>query len=429
MKILLITDEVWNDEIHGNNVLSNWFNGFDAEFANVYCSPGKPRHIVCKKYFQITDSMMLKSLISKQKAGISFYSDIKGDFSANIENVNTKLYNFLKSISTESIRLLREILWSVGKYNIELLEQFINDFKPDIIFSPRFASIKILRLEKIIHKISNVPIIAFTGDNEYSLKAFSLSPFFWIRKFLTRSVINKWMYIYARYYTLSEEQLEEYTRKFGAKFAILRKGGDFSRELIEKKINNPIRIIYAGKLYSNRWKTLSKLVKTIKCVNAHKQKYILEIYTKDTISRRQNKLLNDKKNSYIKGVVSPENLKRIYEESDIALHVESFDLTNKLKTRLSFSTKIIDCLASGCAVMVISWEKHSGFTYLKKEDAAFSLNNTKLVKQTLEQIYDNPEILNIYIEKAHSCGVRNHHIYQVQEKLYKDFIQVIEEKN
>ncbi len=33
MKILLITSEEWNDAVYGNNVLTNWFEGLDAEFA------------------------------------------------------------------------------------------------------------------------------------------------------------------------------------------------------------------------------------------------------------------------------------------------------------------------------------------------------------------------------------------------------------
>ena len=75
MRILLITDEVWNDNIHGNNILTNWFQDFDAEFANIYCSPGQPLNNCCKKYFQITDSMMLKSMLSGKRAGKAFTMD------------------------------------------------------------------------------------------------------------------------------------------------------------------------------------------------------------------------------------------------------------------------------------------------------------------------------------------------------------------
>ena len=40
MKILVLSYEAWNDITNGNNVTSNWFEGMDAEFANIYASPG-----------------------------------------------------------------------------------------------------------------------------------------------------------------------------------------------------------------------------------------------------------------------------------------------------------------------------------------------------------------------------------------------------
>ena len=69
MRILVLSSEVWNDKINGNNVITNWFEGMQAEFANIYASPGEPFNQCCKKYFQITDLMMLKSILSGKNAG------------------------------------------------------------------------------------------------------------------------------------------------------------------------------------------------------------------------------------------------------------------------------------------------------------------------------------------------------------------------
>ena len=69
MRILLITSEEWNDYVFGNGVLTNWFTGFDAEFAQIYTSPGLPINNICNKYFQISDSQMEKSILGRGKAG------------------------------------------------------------------------------------------------------------------------------------------------------------------------------------------------------------------------------------------------------------------------------------------------------------------------------------------------------------------------
>jgi hypothetical protein len=295
MRILLITDEVWNDDVHKNNILTNWFSNFDAEFANIYLSPGLPKNSVCKKYFQITDRMMIKSLFSSNTAGMTFQLNNKKTFTKQIENENTPFLKFLKSNSNEFVRLSKEIIWSFGRYNISSLKDFIHDFKPDIVFSPRYATLKILRLEKIVRDITNIPIVAFTGDNEYSLKIFNLSPFFWIRKFLLRSKIRTMMPIYSKFYTLSEIQNQEYSKIFGNKFDLLRKGGTFGEAYHSKDISLPIKIIYAGKLYSNRWKTLYLLRNQIKIINEKfkEKKFNLFIYTDDKLTRKLSNLLND----------------------------------------------------------------------------------------------------------------------------------------
>ena len=63
MKVLIISAEVWKNNTNGGNVLSNLFEGMDAEFAQIYCNPGIPQNFVCKKYYQMTDFMMINNLI------------------------------------------------------------------------------------------------------------------------------------------------------------------------------------------------------------------------------------------------------------------------------------------------------------------------------------------------------------------------------
>ena len=98
MRILILSNEVWNDKINGNNVISNWFEGIDAKFANIYASPEAPDNKCCRNYFQITDSMMAKSIITGNKAEKRIHHD---NNTSNIEIYSLaetepkKLYDFL----------------------------------------------------------------------------------------------------------------------------------------------------------------------------------------------------------------------------------------------------------------------------------------------------------------------------------------------
>lgn len=428
MNILIIADEVWNDEIHGNNVLTNWFDGFDANFSEIYCSPGKPLNNICVNYFQITDKMMLKSILSPIKAGKKII--ISGQLNCstsilNIEDEDKKLYSFLKSITGDFLRLIRQIIWCCGRYDKAELCNFIKEQNPDIIFAARYSSLKLLRLEKKVKNYCNVPIVAYTGDDEYSLGQIKISPFYWITRLITRHVMRKQIPNYSLYYTHSFIQGKLYCTEFDIKTKVLLKTGNFEKQNVHKKVNDVIRIVYIGKLYCNRWKTLGIIVNMLNKINKNEKKAILEIYTLDKITKKQNILLNDKKNSYIMGGISPAEIPQIYNKSDIILHVESLDLKNRLLTKYSFSTKVIDSLASGCALWAIGWKEHCACQYLKENDCAIVSNTKDEIESDLLKIIHNNSIILEYANKAYLFGKENLQRNTVQKHIKQDFENII----
>lgn len=430
MKILILSDEVWNDQLNGNSVLYSWFDGMDAEFANIYLSSGIPINNCCSHYFQVTDIMMAKSIYSKNKAGYDFFCNCSSKTFASsdlcVEKTNYKLYNFLKSISGSSLRFFRELIWEFGRYDLKKLKRFVVDFHPDIIFTERKATLKMLRLEKIIYQMTKCPMVAFTGDDECSYKQIEISPFFWINRFMIRRKLFDMADCYEFYYTLSDEQKKYYQEKFKCHVKILRKCSNISKIFKSHHLSQePIKIIYAGKLYCNRWKVLAEVVNAIRGINVNGQRILLKIFTQDVLTPEQEMLFNDGKNSQYMGSTSQEDLIKQYNYADIALHVESQDIKNRYRTRLSFSTKIVDCLASGCAVMAICWKHHSGYVYLKNEEAAICIDSIKNIKQTLENIVNNKIIVEKYAEKAWQCAKRNHDKDIVQKQLKSDLASLI----
>lgn len=430
MKILVISQEVWRDDKNGGNVLSNLFDGIDAEFAQIFCSPGNPSNSICKKYYQITDMMVINNILRKQSIGnIIQYEGFPREEILNdcVDSRDLRRNKLLVNMRGNLLYAIKELVWSVSKWKNDELEKFILEFNPDLIFAPCYGSHIMLSIDRYVAQITNVPVISYISDDHYSLKQFSLSPIYWINRFILRKNLRKTFPYYDLVYTMTQEQLDECKRVFDSDIKILKKGGDFKKEnFIDKKNNKKIRLVYAGGIYLDRWKTLSKIAKAIKRLNKEEEKFILDIYTGSELTKRQNKLLNDGKNSIVHGLVSQEELKRIYKESDIALHVEGFSLKSKLTTRISFSTKIVDLLASSCAVMVISWDKHSGYTYLKKHDAAICINKTKDIEKILKMIDSNRKILKEYAQKAWKCGNRNHCIDDIQSGIKCDFKKLSE---
>lgn len=422
MKILIIADEVWNDHIFGNGVLTNWFTDFPAEFAEIYCSPGLPDNKICERYFQLTDAQMIKSLLGGKKAGSVVYKT--NEYVHTMQNMHQGIYAKLKKLSIyihTPMMMLRDFIWLYGRYNCEAIKDFVNGFNPDVVFCPRLATPKLMRLERYIHSITNAPMVAFTGDDEASFQEYSWSPLYWIRRYFIRRMFDRTMPIYSHYYMLSPEQAEEYHRQYGVTTETLYKCGTLKVVQPKLKVNEPLVLVYAGRLYCNRWKTLSAIGDALREINKEGERIVLHIYTTDILTQRQTKALSPSKSIYLRGRVTPEELLEIYKQADIALHVESFDKKYKYETRVSFSTKIIDLLGSGCAVMAICWKKQAGFQYLKINDAAFCISSYEDILPTLNRIISNPSLVCTYASKGQECVIKNHSREHVQKGLLDKF--------
>lgn len=420
LRILILADESWNDYIFGNGVLTNWFTDFDAEFAEIYLSPNLPNNEICNHYFRITDKQMLKSIIGKRAGG----EVCQDKTNCQVTSMHQGIYVYLKKISMlfhTPMMMIRDLIWSLGRYNIVEMRKFIEIFKPDVIFSARLGSVKLFRIEKLLSQISSLPIIAFTGDNEIGYDCFSYSPLFWIRRWYTTRMFKRNKNIYSHYFMHSQQQANWYTEKYKIPTSTLFKCSIRQNNNHISTINHPIIMVYAGRLYCNRWKTLAQIGKALKIINQEQERIRLDIYTSDELTSVQKKSLNQEYSIYIHPAVTASELTNIYNSVDIALHVESFDKKYRLLTKYSFSTKIIDLLASGCAVMAICWDQQTGYQYLKSNDAALCISNYSEITSQLQKIITNPALIKYYAKKAQQCAQRNHQRNQIQAQLLECF--------
>lgn len=433
MKILLLTIDVWNDSTNGNNCYTNWFENFDAEFANIYLGPGIPENNICTKYFQVSDKMMLHSFCGV-RAGRAFDMDASAKkkapnaVSQTVEAYDVSLYKRIKKYAGEPLRLAYDVLWGYGRYDFKAMQTFIDDFNPDIIFCPHLFSIKGRRIERIIHSMTNVPMVAFTGDVEASTKAISYNPLFWMRRLYLASLYGKHMKIFKQYFTFSASQCKDIQAKYSVPAEPLYKCVDLD-EFQLKKPNKVIRMVYAGRLYCNRWKSISAIGDALKILNKDVLKAEVYVYSQDYLTKEQEAALSEDKYIHFMGATNPVNLLQIYKEADIALHVESFDKRNMYATMHSFSTKIIDLMASTCAIMAICWNQNNGWNYLKNEDAAICLSDYSQILPKLREVTDNPSILIDYACKAYDCGVRNHNREKIQKQIRDKFNKIIYEQH
>jgi glycosyltransferase involved in cell wall biosynthesis len=265
--------------------------------------------------------------------------------------------------------------------------------------------------------MTSANFIAFTADDEASLHQLSLSPLYWLRRIWIRHSFAKHVKLYKYYFTFSKEQAEDYSKEYKLPTSTLYKCGDFPDTFCEKSIGKPIQMVYAGRLYCERWRTLGKIGEALRLINKDGVKVILNIYSQENLTSSQKCVLNESNYIYFRGSVTASELADIYRKSDIALHVETFEKKYAYATRVSFSTKIIDLMASTCAIMAICWERHAGYQYLKENDAAFCINSYDDILPMIEYIVDNPQMVAQMARKAWECGMKHHKRENIQQQL------------
>ena len=165
MKILILSAEVWRDDTNGGNVLSNLIKGLDAEVAQIFCNPGEPDNALCKRYYQMTDGMVVRNFFRHRPIGKELvYEDYpcnNNQTEAVAEQPNKKMYSFFHNHRLGIFYFVRNFLWNHSNWKTDGLKKFIDEFAPDIIFAPCYGSKFMLRLTRFVADRTGKKVISY----------------------------------------------------------------------------------------------------------------------------------------------------------------------------------------------------------------------------------------------------------------------------
>jgi hypothetical protein len=423
LRIIIISHTPWDENNSFGNSFSNIFGDKNKyDIANIYCSPGNPNTNICNRFYQITERDIVKSWFNpKYLSGkeVNNSEDVTAEATSQSNEMN-KYLSILKRIRLQIFFWIRDFIWSIGSWKSLELNQFILDFNPDLIFLPVYYSAYMNNVGLYTQKIARVKIAGYISDDCYTLKQFSLSPLFWIDRLIKRRYVKKGIDACAVLYVITPKQKQEYEKIFGNKCKVLYKGGNFLAQPVTKKNSETLSIVYTGNIYDGRWRTLELIGKALKKINKLEPKAQLFIYTQNHIGLRIKKRLTIPDSLFLMGGVTVENVKKIQESADILVHVESFQLTERYKSRLSFSTKIVDYLERGRCILAVGWAESGGIEYLKSHDAAYVITSRSSIQAKLEQLFGNRSLIKDFAEKAFKLGKENHQIIKIRNSLYDD---------
>lgn len=419
MRILVLSRSPWRNDNSTGRTLSDIMSAFPkAEFYSLSMRDQASQNSFAKENFKISEKQIINHILHKKPVGTIELNSQK--------DADSILYENNKAKSNIFLWFIREFIWSVGGWKNKNLEEYINKVNPDIVFSPIFPGCYPQKLLLHIKKVSGAKAVIFHMDDNYSLKRFSLSPFFWIYRFWMRKWVKKSNDCADLVYVISEIQKKDYETAFKKECKILTKSADFLGEPpIKKLYNRPLQLVFTGNIGLNRWRSLAEIAKTLEKINENGVKAQLRIYTGNTVTDEMNKALNLGESSFVMGSISSDKVEKVQKDADMLVHVESTDLKNKLLVRQSFSTKIVDYLAAARPILAFGPKDVASINYFIENDCAIVADTKNELYEKLIKVLENPRELNALAQKAFNCGRKNHNKFDIDNMLREDFEKLL----
>lgn len=318
-------------------------------------------------------------------------------------------------------RNLEALLWWVGPWKSAELDAFIDEFAPDLLFVPLYSSAHMNRLTLHLRERTGAPLVAYVSDDVYSLRRLSISPLFWARRIGSRRLIRQVIRQCDRLYVISDSQKVDYSEALGVECSVLTKLGDFSGlqppAPDDTARGDQIVFTYAGNVGNGRWKSLCEIGRALDRASETGHSGRLDIYTMTPLSRRMRRSFNCCRSIRLHSAVSPDKLRRVFEESDILVLVEPTDVKGRQTVRHSFSTKIVEYLEAGRPILLRAATGQASANYLKMRGAAMVSTPRDDLEQQVQDLMTDRELRLEFARNGWNLGRENHNLETELPKL------------
>lgn len=395
MRILVLTLNAWNETNSTGNTLSNLFSGLSDkdEVANIYCRDEPIDNSVCERYYKITEKQILCNLFTPWRCGkVIKREDNNKKLSSKTLARNKAIVSFGRHHT--SLLLLRELIWSITIWKNKKLKHYLKDFAPDCIYMHGHYNLYMHKLLSYCEKVTKAKIVLYWGDDMYGCK--TNKPLGYVYETMLRRRFALSINSASLLFGGSLKLCAEYSKLFNKRFVPFFKECKHIKYDANKQTGNPITIVYAGNLLFGREKIMVDLVRAIDNINNRglSHQFKLKVFSNTDPSTDSLIYLDDRKNSWFMGRKPYSEVCGQMDQSDLVLFIESFNKKDILSTRLSFSTKIIDCMQSSAGILAIGPSEIASMDYIEEFKLGYTITSIAEIESKLAYLADHPEVIS-----------------------------------
>lgn len=425
-KVLVIGINAWREDGTAHTLM-DIFRCWDPErVALVYTRADMPNTEVCHRYFQISESQVLKSVLKPWMKVGRVVENTPSTDGAEISAEHARYASAHKK-SSSLLPLLREMVWKLGRWKTSALRKFVEDFNPDIVFVPIYPTVYMGWIQKYIIKLTGKPTVCYLADDNYSYDSCNglLS---YLHRFWLRQQVGPLARGSKQMFVIVDKEKEDTDSRFGTNSVILTKSLDFTGKSYQPHTpNSPLKFVYTGSMIIGRDKTLAMLADTINKANEETGSIKVELYIysqtepKEDIFGRINRGA-----SHFCGQISRDEVQEVQREADVVVFAEALSGKESNAAKLSFSTKITDYLSNGKCILAIGKNDIAPIDYFRRNDSALIATSAEEIEKRVREIISKTDLTDIYGRKAFDCAVRNHERDMMNERFINTMKKAVE---
>ena len=418
---MIFTRSEWDDRRSLGNTLTSLFGGKTWEndqISSIYFRSAKPHNPVCRTYYQIRPGEILTGACCPGSIG-RYFTWEEEDCP---ENSREKHYlEHLHRLPSDTGAACWEALARRGDWVNERLISWLKFQNPDVFFAYLGDDGVMEPMLRAVKKYTHAKIVLYGLDDVYGYHKMLPGA----RTQRITGALEAAVRQADLLYGISEEMCWEYGRIFARPFELLQKGCTWQE--IRKRRRNPVKFVYAGNLRYGREETLIQVASALQKAKRAGLSGVLNIYTRAAVSEKLRKKLEIPGVSRIRGSRPYEELQTILVSSDVVLVPESFRESEKIRTRLSFSTKIMDALQSGGVPLGIGPEGIGSINFLKKVPGAKVITDPEKLEEEIFSLLRSRCLLPSMAESVRGYALQHHDGDRVQQQLRRDFLELLGE--
>lgn len=425
-KVLVVGINAWREDGTAHTLM-DIFRCWDPErLALIYTRADMPNTDVCHRYFQISESRVLKSVL---KPWMKIGRVVENTPSKNNEEVSSEhaRYSSAHKKSSSLLPLLREMVWKLGHWKTPALRKFVEDFNPDIVYVPIYPTVYMGWIQKYIIKLTGKPTVCYLADDNYSYDSCNgiLS---YLHRFWLRQQVGPLARGCKQMFVIVDKEKEDTDSRFGTDSVILTKSLDFTGKSYQQHTPNiPLKFVYTGSMIIGRDKTLAMLADAINKANEEEKGNKAELYIYSQTEPKEEILSRINCGaSHFCGQISREEVQKVQQEADVVVFAEALSGKESNAAKLSFSTKITDYLYNGKCILAIGKEDIAPIDYFRRNDSALIATTVEEIEKRVREIIAKPEFTDEYGRKAFDCAVRNHERSMMNERFINTMKKAVE---